>query len=93
MTAEEAMGPKPDSREGCKQEGFSWSGGRASGTTMCTGAGGGGDTIVVTMDGEYGPTRLRLNMKSTIEGDMPMAMEIRVTGRRIGACPENEQGS
>ena len=86
------MGPKRDSREGCTNEGFIWSGGRASGTTTCTGASAGGGKSVIAMEGEYGPTRLRLNMRTTMEvQDMSMAVEMRLTGRRIGDCPEGDQ--
>ena len=94
LSAEEAKGPKPDSREGCTQEGFTWSGGRVSGTTTCTGASAGGGKSVVAMDGEYGPTRLRIDMKTSMEWqDSSLGMEMRITGRRLGDCPKSEEDS
>lgn len=91
MTPEEAKGPKADmftkdNPANCKSEGFSWSGGRIQGKTVCEGQGGTGKTQM-TMDGRYTAQSIDMTMKS--ETDMmgkPMTMEMRLTGRRVGEC-------
>lgn len=94
MTEEEAKGPKADmftkdNPGNCKTEGFSWSGGRIQGKTVCEGQGGAGGAgkTQMTMDGRYTPQSIDMTMKS--ETDMAgkaMTMEMRLTGRRVGEC-------
>jgi uncharacterized protein DUF3617 len=97
MTPEEANGPKPDMFAGsggvnCKQEGFSWTGGRIKGTTTCQGAGGTGKTVMA-MDGQYGAQSMDMNMKMTTDAaGTPMTVETRMTGRRVGDCPAGKAG-
>ena len=97
MTPEEAKGPKGDmfaqnNPANCKTEGFSWSGGKISGKTTCTGSGGAGATTM-TMDGTYGPQNIDMTMKSETDlAGKAMTMEMRVTGRRIGECPAGKAG-
>ena len=91
MTEEEAKGPKADmftkdNPGNCRTEGFSWSGGRIQGKTICDGQGGAGKTQM-TMDGRYSPQSIDMTMKS--ETDMmgkAMTMEMRLSGRRVGEC-------
>jgi hypothetical protein len=91
MTPEEAKGPKADmftkdNPGNCKSEGFSWSGGRIQGKTICEGQGGTGKTQM-TMDGRYTAQSIDMTMKS--ETDMmgkAMTMEMRLSGRRVGEC-------
>lgn len=91
MTPEEAKGPSADmftkdNPANCKSEGFSWSGGRIQGKTVCEGQGGAGKTQM-TMDGRYTPQSIDMTMKS--ETDMmgkAMTMEMRLSGRRVGEC-------
>ena len=91
MTPEEAKGPKGDLFAGdksgnCKSEGFSWSGGKISGKTTCTGQGGVGKTVM-TMDGSYAAQTMDMTMKSETDlAGKPMTMEMRITGRRVGEC-------
>jgi hypothetical protein len=91
ITPEEAKGPSADvfarnNPENCKSEGFSWAGGRIQGKTTCTGPGGQGKTVM-TMDGRYGAQSIDMTMKSDTEMmGKAMAMEMRVTGRRVGEC-------
>lgn len=91
MTPEEAKGPSADifaknNPANCKSEGFSWAGGRIKGKTTCTGAGGQGKTVMI-MDGRYGAQTIDMTMKSDTEMmGKAMAMEMRVTGRRVGEC-------
>lgn len=90
MTPEEAKGPKGDIFAGkdsnCKSEGFSWSGGRIKGKTVCTGQGGAGKTEM-EMDGQYSAQSIDMTMKSKTDlGGKAMTMEMRVSGKRIGEC-------
>jgi len=91
MTPEEAKGPTGDmfaqgNPANCKSENFSWSGGKISGKTTCTGTGGAGATTM-TMDGSYGPQNIDMTMKSETDlAGKAMKMEMRVTGRRVGEC-------
>jgi hypothetical protein len=90
MTPEEAKGPKGDMFSGnqsnCKSEGFSWSGGRISGKTVCTGTGGAGRTEMA-MDGHYSAQNIDMTMKSKTDlAGKAMTMEMRVSGRRVGEC-------
>ena len=97
MTEEEAKGPKGDMFTGgqannCKQEGFTWSGGRIHGVTTCTEPGGTGKTSM-TMDGEYTAQSMDINMKTDTEArGVKMATEMRITGRRLGECPAGKAG-
>ncbi|HEX8625729.1 MAG TPA: DUF3617 domain-containing protein [Allosphingosinicella sp.] len=92
MTEEEAKGPKADmftkdNPGNCKSEGFSWSGGRIQGKTICEGQQGGAGKTQMTMDGRYSAQSIDMTMKS--ETDMmgkAMTMEMRLTGRRVGEC-------
>ena len=87
VSPEDAMGPKFYG-EGCTAENFTWSGGRASGTLTCGENNPGGAPPVVAMDGEYGPTRLRIDMKLTMQVEAnSVKVESRLTGRRLGNCP------
>ena len=90
MTPEEAKGPKGDIFAGkdsnCKSEGFSWSGGRIKGKTVCTGQGGAGRTEM-EMDGQYSAQSIDMTMKSKTDlAGKAMTMEMRVSGKRIGEC-------
>ena len=92
MTPEEAKGPKADmfsrnNPQNCKTEGFSWSGGRIHGKTTCSDPSGAGGKAVVTMDGQYSAQSIDMTIKS--ESDVAghaMAMEMRMTGKRVGEC-------
>ncbi len=83
------VGPRSVAMPGCT-ENLRWSDGHISGTLTCTGANPGGLRSVIAMDGEYGPTHLRVDVKSVLE---TTSIETRLTGRRIGDCPEHEQDS
>ena len=90
MTPEEAKGPKGDLFAGkdsnCKSEGFSWSGGRIKGKTVCTGQGGAGKTEM-EMEGQYSAQSIDMTMKSKTDlAGKAMTMEMRVSGKRIGEC-------
>ena len=97
MTPQEAEGPKADMFAGsaganCKQEGFTWSGGKIKGTTTCEPTGGAGKTRM-EMDGTYSAQSMDMNMKMTTEAaGTPMTVETRMTGRRIGDCPAGKAG-
>lgn len=99
MTEEEAKGPKPDafspSQNGlnCKQENFSWANGRISGKTSCEGANGTGK-MSMTMDGNYTPTTMTINIKNETmtAANVGASIEMRVSGRRIGECPAGKAG-
>jgi len=97
MTPEEASGPKADMFAGsaganCKQEGFTWSGGRIKGKTTCEPAGGAGKTVM-EMDGQYSAQSMDMNMKmSTEAAGTPMTVETRMTGKRVGDCPAGKAG-
>jgi hypothetical protein len=97
MTQEEANRPKADMFAGsagsnCKQEGFTWAGGRMKGTTTCTAAGGKGK-VTMAMDGQYSAQSMDINMKMTTEAaGTPMTVESRMTGRRVGDCPAGKAG-
>ena len=94
MSAEDAKGPKPDTfaQNGCKIEGFRWSGGKIEGTTTCSAPSGG--KMIMAMDGNYGPDSMTMSIKSSTETEgMTMTMEMRLTGRRLGDCPKGEQDS
>ena len=97
MTPEEANGPKADMFAGnaganCKQEGFSWSGGRIKGKTTCAGTDGTGK-VSMTMDGTYSAQSMDMNMKMTTEAaGTPMTVETRMTGKRVGECPAGKAG-
>ena len=91
MTPEEAKGPKADmfaknNPGNCKSEGFNWAGGRISGTTTCTSDGGAGKTVM-TMDGQYSAQSIDMTMKTDTDvAGKGMAMEMRLSGRRVGEC-------
>lgn len=90
MTPEEAKAPKGDifagNQSNCKSEGFTWSGGKIKGKTVCAGQGGAGQTTM-TMDGSYGAQNIDMTMKSETDlGGKPMTMEMRVSGKRVGEC-------
>jgi hypothetical protein len=97
ITPEEAEGPKGDMFAGnvganCKQEGFSWAGGRIKGTTTCTGSNGAGK-VSMTMDGTYSAQAMDMNMKMTTEAaGTPMTVETRMTGKRVGDCAAPKAG-
>jgi hypothetical protein len=97
LSEAEAKGPTHESFTGqaggdCKAEGFSWAGGKIAGKTTCTPPGGG--KTVMTMDGEYGPTSMTMNMKTATEAQgINMTMDARVTGKRIGDCPAGKENS
>ena len=91
MTPEEAKGPKGDIFAGkdsnCKSEGFSWSGGKIKGKTVCTAGGGSGKTEM-EMEGTYSAQNIDMTMKSKTDlAGKAMTMEMRVQGRRVGECP------
>ncbi|MEO7177423.1 MAG: DUF3617 domain-containing protein [Allosphingosinicella sp.] len=98
MSPEDAKGPKADvfaknNPANCKSEGYSWSGGRIQGKTICTAEGGAG-TTVMTMDGRYSPQSIDMTMKT--ETDImgkAMKMEMRIAGRRIGECTAATKGA
>ena len=94
MTAEEAKGPKADmftqgNAANCKQEDFTWSGGKIHGVVTCGGPGPGGQgKVTMTMDGQYGAQNIDMTMKTKTEAQgMSMDMDMKMTGRRIGECP------
>ena len=98
MSEEEARGPKPETfaanagGANCKAEGFSWAGGKIKGKTTCSPPGAG--KMTMEMDGEYGPTSMTMNMKTQTEAQgMTMAMDVRMTGKRIGDCPAGKENS
>ena len=90
MSAEDAKGPKGDLFTGdksgnCKSEGFSWAGGKISGKTTC-GTDSSGRTVM-TMDGQYSPQSIDMTIKSaTNVAGREVAMEMRMSGRRVGEC-------
>ncbi|HYE26634.1 MAG TPA: DUF3617 domain-containing protein [Allosphingosinicella sp.] len=92
MTPEEAKGPKGDLFTGdksgsCKSEAFSWSGGKISGKTTCSDSAGTGQTVM-TMDGQYSPQSIDMTIKSeTSVAGREVAMEMRMSGKRVGECP------
>lgn len=78
------QGKKDDS---CKAEGFAMKGGRVTGTMICKGTEGAGETKL-TMEGQYGSTSFDVTSRTEVKGEgMAMTMESRSTGRRIGDCP------
>ena len=97
VSEEEAKGPKPETLTGkagnnCRTEGFSWAGGKVAGKTICDSPTGG--KMTMTMDGEYGPTSMTMNMKTSTEAQgIPMTMDVRVSGKRIGDCPAGKENS
>jgi hypothetical protein len=98
MTAEKARRPKPETflvgaNANCKQEGFVWSGGQIRGKTTCKSPDGQG-IVVLVMDGTYSARAMNMSMKADTERQgVKLTTEMRLTGRRIGACPEGEQDS
>ena len=92
MTEEEAKGPKADmftkdNPGNCKTEGFSWSGGKIQGKTVCEAQAGGTGKTQMTMDGSYTPQSIDMTMKSETDmGGKAMTMEMRLSGRRVGEC-------
>ena len=99
MSEEEAKGPKPETFTGnagganCKAEGFSWSGGKIKGKTVCTAPGGAG-TMTMDMEGEYAATSMTVNMKmNTEQQGQSMTMDTRITGKRIGDCPAGKENT
>lgn len=90
MTPEDAKGPKGDLFTGdksgnCKSEGFSWAGGKISGKTTC-GSDASGRTVM-TMDGQYSAQNIDMTIKSaTNVAGREVAMEMRMSGRRVGEC-------
>lgn len=92
MTEEEAKGPKADmftkdNPANCKSEGFSWSGGKIQGKTVCEGQPGRAGKTQMTMDGRYTPQSIDMTMKTETDmGGKAMTMEMRLSGRRVGEC-------
>lgn len=96
ITPEEANGPKGDVFGGgkdadCKQEGFSWAGGRVQGKTTCVGKDGAGKTVV-QIDGQYGGQSMdvKMNMAMEMQGKT-ITIASRMTGRRVGDCPAGKE--
>ncbi|HEY5722091.1 MAG TPA: DUF3617 domain-containing protein [Allosphingosinicella sp.] len=94
MTPEEAKGPRSDmftkgQAANCKQDDFSWSGGKIHGVMTCGGAGPGGEgKVTMTMDGQYGGESIEMTMKTKTEAEGgSMDMDMKITGRRVGECP------
>jgi uncharacterized protein DUF3617 len=96
MTPEEARGPSGDMFTGkkdgnCTHEGFSLAGGRMRGSTTCTDPN--GNKTTMTMDGQYQPRSFNVTMKmDTNAGGQAMAIESRMTGRRVGECEAGKGG-
>lgn len=74
----------------CAYQNFSMENGQLTGTMVCTGGAMPGQ-MRAEMKGEYGPQAYDMRMTMSTSG-MPegadMTIETRVTGRRIGDCPE-----
>ena len=94
MTPEEAKGPRSDmftkgQAANCKQDDFSWSGGKIHGVMTCGGAGpGGAGKVTMTMDGQYGGESIEMTMNTKTEAQgASMDMDMKITGRRVGECP------
>jgi hypothetical protein len=94
MTPEEAKGPRSDmftkgQAANCKQDDFTWSGGKIHGVLTCGGSGPGGEgKVTMTMDGQYGGQSIDMTMKTKTEAQgASMDMDMRITGRRVGECP------
>lgn len=79
----------------CTYRGFSMQNGRVEGAMTCTGGDLPGE-MTTEMSGEYGPRSYDMRMRMTTTG-MPggadMTIETRVSGRRVGDCPEGGAGS
>ena len=93
MTEEEAKGPQSDmftkgQAGNCKQEDFTWAGGKIHGVLTCGGSGpGGAGKVTMTMDGQYGAENIDMTMNTKSEGQgMAMDMDMKITGRRVGEC-------
>jgi hypothetical protein len=98
MTPEKAQRPRPETflvgpNANCKQEGFVWGGGQIRGKTTCKSPDGQG-SVVLVMDGTYNARAMNMSMKADTERQgVKLTSEMRLTGRRIGACPAVEQNS
>jgi len=99
ITPEDADGPDGDifsgpQPAGCRQEGYSWSGGTISGATICPGPAGAGE-MRMAMSGTYAPQSFDATVKMNVAAGSTggMNMETNVSGRRIGACPAGKTGA
>ena len=71
---------------GCVYPDFTARNGRVSGTMIC-------DGVRTRMNGSYGPRAydMRMESESPVPGGGTMILELRASGRRVGACPEGAE--